>query len=366
MKISKGRQRVPIKVVVYGPEGIGKTTLASQMPDPLFLDIENGTKQLDVTRIDQDFKAWNQVTAVLNELDEALTQDRNFCRTLVIDTIDVAETLLSERIVEEAHSEKIQSLSDFAYGTGQVKLRERMNEFLKKLDSLREKHGIHIVLLGHSHLQRCEKPDETGSYDRFELKLTHKVASRVKEWCDVMLFLNYKTQVITPSNKMEKNKLVGGQRVIYTTHHTAWDAKNRFNLPEELPLEYKAIEEIFTLNDFSIQVTDEHDPVFAEPSVTLKNDGTVEVHDENGNILGDPDFTEIEPEVPKELSRLMEKDNVSEEQILKALVSIRKIEEFNEAENRRTRLYDLKPEFIEKNLIQPWEGFIKFLKKNAI
>lgn len=359
MKISKGRELVPIKVVVYGSEGIGKTTLASHFPKPLFIDVENGTKQLDVIRVNENFKNWKQIENVLKEVDEALTKDKDFCKTLVIDTVDVAESLLSEQIVKEANNKRITSLSDFAYGSGQVKLRERMNEFLKQLDDLREKHGIHIALLAHSHLRKFEKPDETGSFDRYELKLTTKVAERIKEWCDVLLFVNYKTQIITNQNKMEKNKLIGGERVMYTTHHNAWDAKNRFSLPEELPLDYKSIEEIFKLDDNSIHVVDENDPVFDEPSIVYKTDGTVEVHGD----LNDPDFTEIKFSVSDHLNELMEEDNVSEDQIIDALIKINQIP--NEKDGRKPKLSDLSDEFIQKILIDSWDGLLSFLHNNA-
>lgn len=359
MKLSKGRELVPIKIVIYGSEGIGKTTLASQFPKPLFLDIENGSKQLDVIRVDQNFKEWNQVEQTLNELDQALTKDKNFCKTLVIDTIDVAEILLSEQIIKDTNNKRITSMSDFPWGGGQIKLREKMNEFLKKLDNIKEKHNIHIALLAHSHIKKFEKPDETGSFDRYELKLSTKVAERIKEWCDVLLFINYKTQIISSQNKMEKNKLIGGERVIYTTHHNAWDAKNRFSLPEELPLKYESIEEIFKLSDDSIHVVDEKDPVFDEPSITSKTDGTVET---NGD-LNDLDFTEIEFSVTDHLYELMQQDNVTEDQIIDALIQINKIP--NEKDGRRPRISDLNDEFIQKNLIDTWDGFISFLHSNV-
>ena len=356
MNISKGRELVPIKIVVYGSEGIGKTTLASHFPKPLFLDIENGTKQLDVIRVDQNFKEWKQIENTLKEVDQALTNDKNFCKTLVIDTIDVAEILLSEQIVKDANNKKITSISDFPWGGGQTKLRERMNEFLKELDNLREKHNIHIALLAHSHIKKFEKPDKTGSFDRYELKLTTKVAERIKEWCDVLLFVNYKTEIISSQNKMEKNKLIGGQRVMYTTHHNAWDAKNRFSLPEEIPLDYKSIEEIFKLSDDSIYVVDEKDPVFDEPSITYKTDGSVEIN-------GDPDFTEIEFSVLDHLKELMQQNNVTEDQVIDALIQIEKIP--NEKDGRKPKISDLNEDFIQKILIDTWDSFINFLHKNA-
>lgn len=54
----------------------------------------------------------------------------------------------------------------------------------------------------------------------------------------MVLFANYKTIV----TKIEgKNKVQGGSRVMYTSHHPCWDAKNRYGLPDEIPMDYEAI-----------------------------------------------------------------------------------------------------------------------------
>ena len=107
--------------------------------------------------------------------------------------------------------------------------------------------GIHVVLTAHAQIRKFEQPDEEGAYDRYELKLGKKTSSQtapiVKEWADMVLFCNYEIVVMTSESK--KKKAQGGKRVMYTTHHPAWDAKNRFGLPEKLPMEYSAISHIF-------------------------------------------------------------------------------------------------------------------------
>ncbi|MBR0283530.1 MAG: AAA family ATPase, partial [Oscillibacter sp.] len=52
LNITSGVVRRAQKVVIYGPEGIGKSTLASKFPNPLFIDTENGTQHMDVRRVD--------------------------------------------------------------------------------------------------------------------------------------------------------------------------------------------------------------------------------------------------------------------------------------------------------------------------
>jgi len=83
-----------------------------------------------------------------------------------------------------------------------------------------------------------------GQFDRYEMKLSKQVAPLLKEWCDALLFANYKTFLVTTENNTKKAQ--GGKRVLYTSHHPCWDAKNRFNLPEELDLDFKGIAHLFT------------------------------------------------------------------------------------------------------------------------
>mgnify|MGYP000611029209 CR=1 FL=1 len=104
--------------------------------------------------------------------------------------------------------------------------------------------GIHVVMTAHAKMRKFEQPDELGAYDRWEMKLTKQTAPMVKEWADMVLFANYKTFVVNVDGQgaqKGKNKAQGGRRVMFTTHHPCWDAKNRYGLPEELPFDYGEI-----------------------------------------------------------------------------------------------------------------------------
>jgi hypothetical protein len=100
-----------------------------------------------------------------------------------------------------------------------------------------------VVFVAHAKQRKQELPDEAGAFDRWEMKLSRQVAPLLKEWADLLLFLNYKTYVT--QTESGKNKAAGGKRVMYTTHHPCWDAKNRFGLPEELDLDFGGIAHIF-------------------------------------------------------------------------------------------------------------------------
>lgn len=234
LNITKGRVARAQKVAVYGSEGIGKTTFAAAFPDPLFIDTEGGTAHMDVRRID-GVATWEELIAVVREI--AVTPD--ICKTLVLDTADWAEQLCVRYICEKY---KQNSLEGFGYGRGYTYLSEEFGRLLSALDTVIAS-GKHVVITAHAKMRKFEQPDEQGAYDRWEMKLSKQVAPLVKEWCDMLLFLNYKTYVLTTETNSKKAQ--GGKRVMYASHHPCWDAKNRHGLPDEMDLDFAAIAHIF-------------------------------------------------------------------------------------------------------------------------
>lgn len=234
MNITQGKKPRAQKVVIYGAEGIGKTTLAAQFPDPLFLDLEEGSSMMDVKRVD-DITKWNQLGAALAEI----IKDSSVCRTVVIDTADKAEQLATEAICAERN---IKGIEDIGYGKGWQYLAEKMASLVSTLSLLIRK-GVNVVVIAHAQMRKFEQPDEMGAYDRWELKMSKKVAPLFKEWADMLLFLNYKTTVMNSDSG--KAKAIGGERVIYASHHPCWDAKNRHGLPDVFPLDYETLRPIF-------------------------------------------------------------------------------------------------------------------------
>lgn len=235
MQIIRGKIPGAKKVVVYGPEGIGKSTFAAHFPEPLFIDTEGSTKDMDVARAESP-TSW----MMLMEQVRYVKNHPELCRTLVVDTADWAEMLCITQICDKNHKA---SIEEFGYGKGYVYVQEEFGRLLNALEEV-VKAGIHVVLTAHAKMRKFEQPDELGAYDRWEMKLTKQTAPMVKEWADMVLFANYKTFVINVDGQgvqKGKNKAQGGKRVMYTNHHNCWDAKNRYGLPEELPFEYEAI-----------------------------------------------------------------------------------------------------------------------------
>jgi len=247
LKINKGKIVRPKKVVIYAGEGVGKTTLASKFPEPLFIDTENGTYNLDVARVDKP-NSWDELIVIVKEVAVV-----DVCRTLVIDTVDWAEMLAISNVCEK---HRVTSIEQISYGKGYTYVADRFIDLFKELDKVIES-GKHVVLTAHSKTRKFELPEEQGQYDRYEMKLTRQVAPLLKEWSDLLLFGNYKTFVVTTDTN--KKKAQGGKRVMYTTHNPCWDAKNRDNLPEELELDFKAISHLFEIYDFPVDEVMDYD-----------------------------------------------------------------------------------------------------------
>ena len=335
MKITKGKRARAQKVVIYGTEGIGKSSLASQFPEPLFIDTEGSTDNMDVARLDKP-TSW----IMLNNQIAFIKANPTVCKTLVIDTIDWAESLCVDNLCA-MHGKK--GIEDFGYGNGYVYAKEEMGRFLNKLQDLIEI-GINVVLTAHAQIRKFELPDEMGSYDKYELKLGKKTSSQtaplVKEWADLLLFCNYKTYLVS-QEKSTKKKAQGNQRVMYTEHNPAWDAKNRHGLPSELPLDYSSIAHIFKTEEkeevkktIQTEFKDEkkeqlqfEQPKYNGDLETPKIEKTQEekIMDNFGDIVKEVENTPVEnlvdpfiekPDyIPQPLWDLMQQDNITEEDI---------------------------------------------------
>ena len=244
IKITKGKIPSAVKIVLFGPEGIGKSTFASKFPNPLYIDTEGSTKQLDVARLPNP-TTWSEL---LEEVKYVIANP-NICGTLVIDTADWAEKLAIAHTVQML---KVANLADVPWGKGYEWLEQEFKNLLNLLDDVIYK-GINVVLTAHAQIRTFYEPDNIGQYDRYELKLQKKTSPLLKEWAEMLLFANYKTQIII-DQKTGKSKGMGGNRVMYTTHTPSWDAKNRFDLAPELPFEYSAIAHIFGEQDLPFDV----------------------------------------------------------------------------------------------------------------
>lgn len=309
MKIISGKIIKPQKVVVYGPEGIGKSTFAAQFPKPLFIDTEGSTSHLEVDRLPRP-TSWQMLKQYIKDL----KGDTMGYHTLVIDTADWAERLCEEAICQS--NGKV-GIEDFGYGKGYTYVKEEFGRLLDSLSDLIDA-GMNVVLTAHSIIRKFELPEETGAYDRYELKLGQKAgnqcAALAKEWADMVLFVNYKEIVIT--TKDNKKKVSGGKRVMYTAHNPCWDAKNRHGLAEELPFDYQEIANCIPVMN---QVTPQPTPAEPEPAPNAPDPPKESPQPPVRAEAEQSDVQANKEDIPQALSDLMAANNVTAQDIQQAV-----------------------------------------------
>jgi hypothetical protein len=219
------------RVMLYGPHGLGKTTFGAGAPDPIFILTEDGLGKLEVDH----FPVATSFQDVLDAITTLYQEDHNF-KTVVIDSLDWLDNLVWKDI-EAKHDAK-----DLAYGRGAVLAADHWRSILEGLSALRDDKGMASVLIAHCEIKRFDSP-EVEPYERYQPKLQARSSALVQEWCDAVFFCNFKTIVKKEDvgfNKEVARGITTGERLIYTTEKPAYLAKNRYGLPDSLPLTWES------------------------------------------------------------------------------------------------------------------------------
>ncbi len=219
------------RCMVYGVEGIGKSTFASGAPNPIFICTEDGLGSLTVDHFPLA-ASFSDVMAAIG----TLYAEKHEYQTVALDSLDWLETMIW-RDVEATHDAK-----DLAYGKGAVIAADKWREVLDGLNALRNDKGMAVVLIAHCTIKRFDSP-ETEPYDRYQPKLQERSNALIREWCDAVMFANYKTIVKKDDvgfNKTVARGISTGERLLYTSERPAYMAKNRYSLPESIPLSWDA------------------------------------------------------------------------------------------------------------------------------
>ena len=226
--ISKGKIQLNDLTLVYGVAGVGKTTFASQAPNPLFLPTEDGTSHMDVSRLERP-KTWKDVLGIVTEL----LGDSHGYSTLVIDTLDGLEPLLFHHLTKGKTT-----IEDVGGGYGRYVgvVNNEWSRLMNGLALLRA--NMNIIILAHAEIKKFEDPVNNQAYDRYQLKLYNQKSSMLwKEYVDCLLFANY--EVVTKKDGSKVRAFGFGERKLYTEHRPSFDAKNRLGLPSEIELSYE-------------------------------------------------------------------------------------------------------------------------------
>lgn len=232
--VTDGGALLPPRFVVYGEHGIGKTTFAASAASPIVIRTEDGLAAMRVPTF-PIARSYGDVLAALGAL---YSQPHGYA-TVVLDSLDWLEPLVWARTCLE-HGK--QAIEDFGYGKGYQYADEFWLEILNGLDALRQR-GMTIVLIAHAEIRRFDAPD-TDPYDRWGIKLHRRAAGLVEEWADIVGFARYEVNTTSKDvgfNKKVTRGIATGSRLLSVENRPAFRAKNRYQLPADLPLSWQSV-----------------------------------------------------------------------------------------------------------------------------
>lgn len=231
--IQKGASHMPPRILIYGVQGIGKTTLAADAPNPIFILTEDGLGILDAPH----FPLCESYAEVMDALRVLATEEHDY-KTLVLDSLDWMEPLVWKHTCDVNNWS---SIEDAGYGKGYIEALTYWSEYLDAINYLRNEKGMTIIQTAHATAKRFNDPT-TEPYDRYQIKLQEKASGKMLEHSDIVLFANYRVTTVKEGKDKKNVRAVGaGERVMFTQERPAFIAKNRYSLPSEMPLDWKEL-----------------------------------------------------------------------------------------------------------------------------
>lgn len=223
----KNQKRLPPRVVLYGRQKIGKTSLAASLPDPVFIALENGVISSDIYTTDliTDYKQFIDAT------DELIKGGHKF-KTVVVDSLDWLDALFTATVCRERG---VTTLADLQWGRGYQELEARWRDAVERFDLL-QKRGMVNFHVAHSQVKNVDLPG-VAPYDRYELDLSKKGNSVVNEWADAVLFYDYEILLASSDDGKTKKAMGAGERVVRVTESASWVSGNRYGLQEDIYIE---------------------------------------------------------------------------------------------------------------------------------
>jgi len=216
--------------LVYGPPGVGKSTLAADMPGAIFLPVEQGVEEIDVAR----FPRPETFADVLEAIDTLTLEDHPH-KTLVIDTVDALEGLIHAHMLAGSKWDTVERWEGGFSKWKQAALDIGWRVLAARLDALRQKRGMSVALLGHSSVKPFKDPESEG-WDRYQLKVDPLASAFLVGWSDAVLFTRFDDVRVQEDKKSKAMGIGSEKRWLCTEHAAAFEAKNRFGLPSRIEL----------------------------------------------------------------------------------------------------------------------------------
>ena len=222
--VTSSRHWTPVKAVIYGVPGVGKTSFAATFPSPILIRVEDGANALDIPTFPTVIKN----VQMLDRAFKALQGEHNF-QTVIIDSLDWLEPLVQDYLCRKNGKSNIE---DWGYGKGYVMLDSVWRNITLALDKL-QKRGMNVLAISHAQATTFDAPD-ADPYMTYSLKLQKRAAAIWTEWADEILFLNYHKNIVAGKGDKPGKALGDGSRIVYCSSRPAYTAKSRWALPDEI------------------------------------------------------------------------------------------------------------------------------------
>jgi len=240
-QIQRGRRHSPPRLMIYGTEGIGKSTTASKAPKPIFIPTEDGLDQIDC----DSFPLAKTLADVDASLQTLIGEQHDY-ESVIIDSLDWLERLIWDKLCEQYGVSSIEKV-DGGYQRGYTHALTHWRKVLDDLNTLRNQRGMCVIVLAHAKVEKFEDP-EAMAYDRYSPRLHKHVSALITEWADAVLFATRKMITKTEDTGFGRDRTIaealgkdGGERILRCVGSPACVAKNRYSLPAELPLSWPSL-----------------------------------------------------------------------------------------------------------------------------
>jgi AAA domain len=217
-------------ILMYGAEGRGKTTLAASFEQAIFFLLERGLPRGISVDAVENVDSFEGIMSALRDL----YATPGGYKTLVVDTVDMLEAHVNERVCAEKNWK---SIEDGAYGKGFVFAETYWRHFLRAVSQIRDRHGMTIVLVCHASIERIDDP-RAPTYTSYLPKLHKRARGLVMDAADVIGFLAEDLRVVTSGDGLRERVRAEARpaRYLFVEGRPAFAAKNRYNMPEKIEI----------------------------------------------------------------------------------------------------------------------------------